>query len=129
MAVIMVPAGERLEAGDAARCQLDQRLKGQTEPIFFDRVAQRGFKPEAIVRKDRGLGFVNFDPVGLLRAFERDLRMTNLVSDSGVNCRLNRTAKRLIDADFQFADAKGVIEASADAPRHFADIGSSARNA
>ncbi len=129
MATAVVPARERLESGDAAARQLDQRLKGEVEPVFFDRVAQLGFESEAIVRQHRGFGFVDFDAVGLLGALERDLRMADLIGDIGVNRGLNRAAERAVDADFQFTDAERMVEAAADAPRHFAHIGAAARDA
>ncbi len=123
MAAAVVPARERFEPGDAAARQLDQWLKGEVQPVFLDGITQFGFEAEAIVGQHRGFGFVDFDAVGLLRAFQRDLRVPDLIGDIGVSCRLDRTAECAIDADFQFADPEGVIEATADAPRHLAHIG------
>lgn len=43
-------------------------LEFKAQPILLDRVAQLGFQAEAIVGQPCGFGFVNFDPVGALRA-------------------------------------------------------------
>src|SRR3546814_12366436 len=72
---------------------------------------------------------VDFDAVGLLRALERDLRVANLVGDIALARSLDRAAQRAVDADLQVADAKGVVETAADAPRHFADVGLAAGDA
>src|SRR3546814_14035531 len=72
---------------------------------------------------------VDFDAVGLLRALERDLRVANLVGDIALGRSLDRAAQRAVDADLQVADAKGVVETAADAPRHFADVGLAAGDA
>ena len=129
MTVAGVPARQRLEPGDAAARQFDQRLEGEVEPIFLDRIAQLGFHPEPVVRQHRGFGFIDFDAVGLLGALERDLRVADLIGDIGVSCRLDRAAERAVDADLQFADAEGVVETAADAPRHFANVGAAAHDA
>src|SRR3546814_16979264 len=38
-------------------------------------------------------------------------------------------SSELVDADLQVADAKGMVETAADAPRHFADVGLAADDA
>src|SRR3546814_5626052 len=125
----MGPAGQGSEARDLAGRQLDQRRKGEAQPILLDRAPKRGLQPEAVVRHERRLGLVDFDAVGLLRALERDLRVANLVGDIALARSLDRAAQRAVDADLQVADAKGVVETAADAPRHFADVGLAAGDA
>src|SRR3546814_20843388 len=72
---------------------------------------------------------VDFDAVGLLGALERDLRVADLVGGLALVHRLDRAAERAIDADLQVADAERVVEAAANAARHFAHVGASAGNA
>src|SRR3546814_12646664 len=53
LAFAIVPARERLESRDLARRQFDQRLESEVQPVLFDRAAQRGLQPEAVVGEDR----------------------------------------------------------------------------
>src|SRR5690606_10695114 len=95
----IVPARKRLEARDPAAAQFDERLEGKLQPVFLDRAPERGLEAEAIVGEHSRLRLVNFDAVGLLRALQGDLRVTDLVADIGVMPRLNGAAERAIDAD------------------------------
>ena len=48
---VMLPARERLEAGDTAGRELDQRLEGERQLVGLDRAAQLGLDAEAAARR------------------------------------------------------------------------------
>ena len=52
-ALVVGPARQRLEAGDAAGLELDQRLVGEGEAVGLDRAAQFGLHAEAAARPPR----------------------------------------------------------------------------
>src|SRR6202008_4126454 len=67
------PAGERLEAGNAARAQFDQRLGGEVELARFDGDAQLGLDREAAADL-LGLGrLVDLGGAGALGILQREL--------------------------------------------------------
>src|SRR5690606_33721785 len=68
-----LPAGERLEAGNAAGAELDQRLVGKLELPGFDGDAKLGLDREAAAHLLRLRRFVDLRGAGALGVLEREL--------------------------------------------------------
>ena len=69
----MGPAGQRFEAGDVARLQVDQRLIEQVQLVLVERPAKLGLDREAAPRRARLLGLVDLRPARLLGLLHREL--------------------------------------------------------
>ena len=96
----MVPAGERLEARDLARLQVDQRLVEQLQLVLVERPAKLGLDREAAPRLGRLLRLVDLRLAGLLGLLDRELGVAEQLFGvlAGVH---QRDADRAFDADFE----------------------------
>ena len=71
----MGPASQRLETGDFARLQVDQRLIEKPQLVLVERAAKLGLDGEAAARLCRLLGFVNLRLPCNLRLLDGELRI------------------------------------------------------
>ena len=96
----MGPAGERLEARDLARFQVDQRLVKQLQLVLLERPAKLGLDREAAPRQARLLGLVDLRLAGLLGLLDRELGVAEQLLGvlAGVH---QRDPDRAFDADLE----------------------------
>ena len=72
-AVLVLPARQRLEAGDLARLQVDQRLVEELQLVLVERAAKLGLDREAAPRRARLLRLVDLRLARRLGLLDREL--------------------------------------------------------
>src|SRR4051812_37583068 len=101
----MIPACQRLEAGDRPGLKVDERLEGQAELILLDGTTQFGLEAEAAARMIGLAVAIQFDLPRLLGPLERDLGISQKLP-RGVNPLLPHSAPdRAIGANFELRQA------------------------
>ena len=98
----MGPARQRLEPGNFARLQIDQRLIGQFELVAVERAAQLGLDREAAPRRACFLGLIDLRLAHRLGLLDRELRLAEQFLGL-LAARHQRHPDRTFDADLELA--------------------------
>ena len=110
-----MPAGQRLETGDRAGGEIDDRLEGERQLAGLQRAAQLGFDAEAAADRAHLAGMIGLDPAAGLAALECELRVADQIFRIGGGFGVERDADRAGDADLELAEPERRGERPADA--------------
>ena len=96
----MGPAGQRLEAGDLAGLEVDQRLVEQLQLVLVERPAKLGLDREAAPRGARFLGLIDLRLARRLGLLDRELGVAEQLLARPARLH-QRDADRAFDADLK----------------------------
>jgi len=107
----MIPAGQRLEAGDHSVAQVDKGLECQPKLIPLDRATQFRLEAESLARGRAVARLVDFGMARNLGALHRELGIADQIFGIVGLGRYHRHAHRAVDLDLEFSEPDRCREA------------------